>query len=1130
MRLTQKLALGVVLLVGIPVFLLGHLLSRTAADIAEQQTADHLLSVNRLKQSEFERWLADNEQRLELLAQRPLIRDSLRMLVQQHRDARSDVARWAVHEQEHLRLLNDHLHPYISEGGFERVSLLDPESGEVLLSTDRMTEGMVREFEEYFIGGQVETTTQNPYYSITQSRVTMTTATPVLSRTGELVAVLAGDLDLHEASAILSQGWDISDSEDTYIVNLAGRFVTTPRFGGGFPLMSSAETVGVQRALSGETGLTTYQDYRGASVLGAYMWIPARNLAILTEIDKAKAIHHVSSIQRTLIGASSLVGVVAIALGIALARGLVKPAELLVEATEHVGQGDLDYRVRVTSRDEIGKLGHAFNAMAENLKNTTTSIDKLNREVEARTVAEVKLNRTIDALEQSESMFRMLTDSSPVGIFIIDGTKLRYTNPAFEEMFGYAREDLIHRLGLMDITHPDDHEAAREYIGRCFAGVRSLPPHPFIGVQKDGSRIYCEAMARPVEYQGEVALLGSMVDVTERMKTHDELQLKNTVFESSIAANSTADLDGIITHANAAFLTLWGYNAKQDVVGRPLSDFLAREDEAVTMIDALNETGEWEGDVIGLRKDGTTFISSGHATVILDESGNRLGYQSANLDVTEQRHAQEEIRRSKEVTDSIIDSLPGVFYQISADSRFVRWNSTFEIVTGYTGDEIALMSPLDLFEDHDKEKIEQAIATVFVTGAADVTAGFRHKDGRAIPYYFTGMRKDLGGIPYLIGMGTDITSLREAEAAVRKSEEKYRTLVETTSDWLWETDEHIVYTYASPRSRDLLGYEPDEVIGRTPFEFMPAESRTDVQIALEKIVASRQPFTGRESVHVHKDGHLVVLETSGRPILDEMGKLIGYRGIDRDITERKVAEKKLSALLEELQRSNTELEQFAYVASHDLQEPLRMVASYTQLLERRYHDALDDDAREFIAYAVDGANRMQRLINDLLAFSRIQTRGRAFTRVDLNAVLGQSRANLAKAIDDAAAVVTNDELPTVLADEAQLTSVFQNLISNALKFHSGHAPRIHVGVRDSRRFWDISVADNGIGISADFFDRIFVIFQRLHTRDEYPGTGIGLALCKRIVERHGGRIWVESTVGEGTTIHFTMAKSTKEVG
>jgi len=238
----------------------------------------------------------------------------------------------------------------------------------------------------------------------------------------------------------------------------------------------------------------------------------------------------------------------------------------------------------------------------------------------------------------------------------------------------------------------------------------------------------------------------------------------------------------------------------------------------------------------------------------------------------------------------------------------------------------------------------------------------------------------------------------------------------------------------------------------------------------------------------------------------------------------------------DLRRSNAELEQFAYVASHDLQEPLRMVSSYMQLLAQRYKGKLDSDADDFIGYAVDGATRMQTLINDLLTFSRVGTRGKPFEPTDCETVLEQVLTNLKMAIDESGALITHDALPTVMADESQQVQLFQNLIENAIKFRGDVVPRIHISATRGSAFvdsdsrpenmhreaWVFAVRDNGIGLEPEFFDRIFTIFQRLHSRDEYAGTGIGLAVCKKIVERHGGRIGVESEVGKGTTFFFSI--------
>jgi light-regulated signal transduction histidine kinase (bacteriophytochrome) len=241
-----------------------------------------------------------------------------------------------------------------------------------------------------------------------------------------------------------------------------------------------------------------------------------------------------------------------------------------------------------------------------------------------------------------------------------------------------------------------------------------------------------------------------------------------------------------------------------------------------------------------------------------------------------------------------------------------------------------------------------------------------------------------------------------------------------------------------------------------------------------------------------------------------------------ELDERRRAELKLAQYAADLARSNAELEQFAYVASHDLQEPLRMVASFSQLLAKRYQGKLDKDADEFIGFAVDGATRMQQLINDLLAYSRVGTRGKPPAPMDLNEVLGYAETNLNEAIRESGAVVTQGPLPIVDGDQVQMIQLFQNLIANAIKFRSRETPRIRVSAQTQGGDWLVSVQDNGIGIAPEHQERIFAVFQRLHGRSEYPGTGIGLALCKKIVERHGGRIWVDSIPGQGATFHFNL--------
>jgi len=327
--------------------------------------------------------------------------------------------------------------------------------------------------------------------------------------------------------------------------------------------------------------------------------------------------------------------------------------------------------------------------------------------------------------------------------------------------------------------------------------------------------------------------------------------------------------------------------------------------------------------------------------------------------------------------------------------------------------------------------------------------------------------------------------------------------------------------HASHMTANISGFRPADLIGRN-IELLHSEHHQAPFRAIWDQVVATGEWRG-DTWHRHAGGRDYLARMHVAAVRNDEGRVTHYVVEYSDATEAWEAEQALKTRTEELARSNQELEQFAYVASHDLQEPLRMVASYTKLLERRYKGKLDQDANDFIAFAVDGATRMQGLINDLLKFSRVGTQGKPFADADCEQLLDHALANLQIAVTESHAAITRDPLPRVMGDATQLVQLFQNLVGNAIKFRNPEQPpRVHIGARQLEDGWEFAVSDKGIGISPDYFGRIFIIFQRLHSKEDYPGTGIGLALCKKIVERHGGHIRVESRPGEGSTFRFTI--------
>lgn len=369
----------------------------------------------------------------------------------------------------------------------------------------------------------------------------------------------------------------------------------------------------------------------------------------------------------------------------------------------------------------------------------------------------------------------------------------------------------------------------------------------------------------------------------------------------------------------------------------------------------------------------------------------------------------------------------------------------------------------------------------------------------------------------------DITNRKQTEKALARESNLLRTLIDNLPDYIYVKDTESRFLLNNKAHLHVLKTgSQEEILGKTDFDIFPSELAEKYYADEQAVIQSGEALVDREETTITPTGEKQWLSTTKVPLRDDQDNVIGLVGMSRDITMRKEAESKLQKTAAELARSNAELEQFAYVASHDLQEPLRAITGYIQLLERRYGDKLGDDASKFISQAIAAANRMKSLIEALLAYSRVGRRGKAFAQTDCSKIVAHTLLSLSMIIEESQASVTYDALPTVMGDGSQLGQLFQNLISNAIKFRGEETPSVHISAEPEGDCWLFSVRDNGIGIEPQYAERIFLIFQRLHTRAEYPGTGIGLAMCKKIVEHHGGRIWLESESGQGTTFFFTL--------
>jgi PAS domain S-box-containing protein len=504
-----------------------------------------------------------------------------------------------------------------------------------------------------------------------------------------------------------------------------------------------------------------------------------------------------------------------------------------------------------------------------------------------------------------------------------------------------------------------------------------------------------------------------------------------------------------------------------------------------------------------------------------EEMVQELIKQGRKNEIRGNRHAEEVPQGSKGPYWFLFERNPQPMWVYDVQTlTFLEVNQASVKQYGYSRNEFLHLTIRDIVPAEDLPALHESISRRVVGLEEPGTWRHRKKNGTLIDVEITSHSLDWAGRPARVVSALDITARKRAEEGLRQSEESYRQLVEQSPDAMLVHRQGAII-FANYACAELFGASsPGELLGKQHLDFVHPDDREAVKQRIQKFSYDLESVRRNETRFLRLDGTETCAEVMARSVIYQGGAAIQV--MFRDVSERKRAEEALAEHARELARSNAELEQFAYVASHDLQEPLRMVASYTQLLARRYQDKLDADARDFIAYAVDGATRMQALIADLLNYSRIGTRGKPFRPSSCEAVLERVLASLKLATNESGATVSHDSLPTVLGDDVQLGQLFQNLLVNAIKFRTEAPPRIHLSAERNGNVWTFSVRDNGIGIAPEYAERIFMIFQRLHSKNEYPGTGIGLAVCKKIVERHGGRIWVNSQPGSGATFFFTI--------
>jgi len=817
-------------------------------------------------------------------------------------------------------------------------------------------------------------------------------------------------------------------------------------------------------------------------------------------------------------------------------------------------------------------------------KQTEAALCQLTEELEARVVARIeevtalnqslqieieKRQKTEQALQESEVRFQSLVEAVFEGIVIQENGKIMDANLGFAKMFGYSLEEVMGKSAA-DFLTPESVEVVLHH-----TAIHYEAPYEVTGIKKDGTYINLEVVGKQSLYQGRVVRVSAARDITDRKRTEVELRERERLFSTLAEALPVTifrfDANSHCTYINNYWTTMTGRTV-DSVMGLGWLETLHPEDR-----DRLASAWlEWSQDAQqrGLYQNEGRFVHLNgrdiwyyiQALPEVNENGETVGFIGVLNDITDRKCAEAELRRREELYRALASNFPnGAVHIFDHDLRYLLSDGTEMGKVGLSREQLEGHLLWEVVPSETNAVLEPLYRAAL---AGETTSAELSFADQIYQIYTLPLRNEADEIFAGLSMSQNVTLLKQAEQTLRTArdelerqvqertqelqeantllaqrEREFRTLVENTPDVITRHDRQYRCLYINPASMQSLGMPPEFFLGKKPSELgYPEDLANFWENSLENVFTKGEmrvdEFT---ALNGDKPRHYQVYVVPER---EADQAIVSVVTIGRDITSLRQAEESTRKLAEELLRSNQELEQFAYIASHDLQEPLRAITSFTQLLAQEYQEQLDGDADMYIEFIVDGATRMQQLIRDLLTYSRVGRYELKLQPVNCNALLERVKQDLQVAIAENQAIITADPLPIITADPNQMANLLQNLISNSLKYRSKADPRIHITARNhtvesthassqdssshlihSSEEWIFSLQDNGIGIEPQYAKRIFGIFQRLHTSDEYSGTGLGLAICQKIIERHQGRIWVESQLGQGATFFFTIPLS-----